>query len=211
MMKADPEAKRVRHDALPSHYDNLEGSLKHAWALIARGAADRKSAFHTPVVATVNEIGWPSQRVMVLRAAHVESRTLRLHTDQRSAKLRHLEGQPRMSLLFYDAQEKLQLRLEGNAQVHRSDGVAHEAWLASLPQSRLCYEQSEAPGTPIDTLPAELPVDQRFAATDAGEKNFAAIVVTVERLEWLYLAIEGHRRASWDWRDGDWHGSWLAP
>ena len=211
MTKFDQEAKHVRHDALPGYYDDLDGSLAQAWAMIARGAADRRSAFHTPVVATIDETGSPCQRVMVLRAAHVTQRALRLHTDRRSAKMRHLQRHPHMSVLFYDVGAKLQLRLQGRVQVHCEDAIAHEAWLASRPQSRLCYEQADAPGTPIDAPYAELPVDQRFAATDAGEKNFSAVIVTIDRLEWLFLAIEGHRRARWDWRQGQWQGAWLAP
>ena len=79
------EATRVR--VLPGFYNNLDGSLAHAWAMIGRGVADRRSAFHTPVVATVDETGAPSQRVMVLRAADSAARTLRLHTDQRFGKV----------------------------------------------------------------------------------------------------------------------------
>ena len=121
------EATRVR--ALPGFYNNLDGSLAHAWAMIGRGVADRRSAFHTPVVATVDETGAPSQRVMVLRAADGAARTLRLHTDLRSEKLVHIGEQPRVSMAFYDASAKLQLRLGAQAHIHVQDGVADQAWL----------------------------------------------------------------------------------
>jgi hypothetical protein len=54
-------------------------------------------------------------------------------------------------------------------------------------------------------------VDRRFAAADDGQKNFAVLMATVDRVEWLYLAIEGHRRARWTWSEGGWQGTWLAP
>ena len=46
------DATRIR--ALPGFYNDLDASLAHAWAMIGRGVADRRSAFHTPVVATVD-------------------------------------------------------------------------------------------------------------------------------------------------------------
>jgi pyridoxine/pyridoxamine 5'-phosphate oxidase len=196
---------------LPGFYDDLSASLGHAWAMLSRGAADRRAAFHTPVVATVDETGGPSQRVMVLRAADPDLRHLRLHTDLRSDKLRHLARNPRMSLNFYDVGAKLQLRVSGSGRVHAGDAVWQVAWAGSKPQSRLCYEQSEAPGSKIAAPLPGLPVDKRYALADDGAANFAVLVVTVDAVEWLYLAIEGHRRARWTWNDGAWEGTWLAP
>jgi hypothetical protein len=203
------EATRGR--ALPGYYNDLDASLAHAWAMIGRGVADRRSAFHTPVVATVDETGAPSQRVMVLRAADGARRLLRLHTDTRSQKLVHVAEQPRINLLFYDVGAKLQLRVGAHAAVHTGDEVARVAWAASRPQSRLCYEQVVAPGAPIPQPMPELPVDQRFAVADEGLENFAVLLATVDCIEWLYLAIEGHRRARWTYGDGGWRGTWLAP
>jgi len=196
---------------LPGFYDDLSASLGHAWAMLSRGAADRRAAFHTPVVATVDETGGPSQRVMVLRAADPDLRRLRLHTDLRSDKLRHLARNPRMALNFYDAGAKLQLRVSGSGRVHAGDAVWQAAWAGAKPQSRLCYEQMEAPGSKIAAPLPELPVDKWYALADAGAANFAVLVVSVDAVEWLYLAIEGHRRARWTWNDGAWEGTWLAP
>jgi pyridoxine/pyridoxamine 5'-phosphate oxidase len=203
------EATRVR--ALPGFYNDLDGSLAHAWAMLGRGVADRRSAFHTPVVATIDETGAPSQRVMVLRAADIATRTLRLHTDLRSEKLVHIAEQPRVSLAFYDANAKLQLRLGAHACIHAQDSIADQAWLNSRPQSRLCYEQAIAPGAPVAAPLPELPGNARVAHTDNGRLNFAVLIIVIDTIEWLYLAIEGHRRARWVWKDDRWQGTWLAP
>jgi len=210
MSITDPRAV-AQHRVLPGYYNDLEGSLDYAWAMMVRGSADRRSGFHTPAVATVDEAGEPAQRVMVLRAADPVARTLRLHTDVRSQKFVHISRQPRVSVLFYDAHAKLQLRIGARGQMHTGDDVARGAWAASRAQSRLCYEQGLAPGAEVAAPLPELPVDQRFAAADDGQKNFAVLMVTVDRIEWLYLAIEGHRRARWTWSDGAWQGTWLAP
>jgi pyridoxine/pyridoxamine 5'-phosphate oxidase len=196
---------------LPGFYNDLDASLEHAWAMLVRGGADRRAAFHTPVVATIDEDGAPSQRVMVLRAADPALRSLRLHTDLRSDKLRHVGRDARVALNFYDVAAKLQLRVMGSATAHAGDEIARAAWKSSRPQSRLCYEQHEPPGSVIVKPLAELPVDRRFAEADDGLKNFAALVVEVSAVEWLYLAIEGHRRARWKWNGNAWEGTWLAP
>ncbi len=179
--------------------------------MLERGAKDRHAAFHTPVVGTVDERGQPSQRVMVLRAADVSRRRLRFHTDARSGKLQHIGLLPRVSVLAYDPSAKLQLRLGAVAALHYADDVAAAAWAKTLPQGRLCYEQIPGSGAPIAEPLAELPADARFAKGEDGAANFAVLVLTVDSLEWLYLAIEGHRRAHWCWDGTDWQGAWLAP
>jgi pyridoxamine 5'-phosphate oxidase len=196
---------------LPGFYNDLDASLTHAWAMLARAAADRRAAFHTPVVATIGEDGAPAQRVMVLRAADPDLRSLRVHTDLRSDKSRHVARDARVSLNFYDAGAKLQLRVMGTATMHTGDEIAHAAWTSSRPQSRLCYEQNEPPGSVITKPLAELPVDRRFAESDDGLDNFAVMVIEAGAVEWLYLTIEGHRRARWKWAGTAWEGAWLAP
>jgi pyridoxamine 5'-phosphate oxidase len=196
---------------LPPYYNDLDGSSAHAWAMLVRGAADRRAAFHSPVVATADERGEPSQRVMVLRAVDVPRRTLRFHSDLRSAKLNHLKQQPRASVLAYDGHAKLQLRMGAVVSVHHSDEVAKAAWTATRPQGRLCYEQAVAPGQPIAAPLPELPAQARTATGDDGTANFAVLILTVDSLEWLYLATEGHRRAHWCWDGAAWQGQWLAP
>jgi pyridoxamine 5'-phosphate oxidase len=211
MSKPDSKTQSASGRELPGYYNDLPSALAHAWAMIGRGVADRRSAFHTPFVATIDETGAPSQRVMVLRAADSAARTLRLHTDLRSAKLAHIARHPRVSLAFYDSTAKLQLRLGALARVHATDLVAEAAWLASRPQSRLCYEQPTAPGQSLTAPLSDWPADERFAKGDDGRPNFAVLMAEVDVIEWLYLAIEGHRRARWIWQSNGWHGSWVAP
>lgn len=204
-----------RGRALPGYYNDLDGSLAHAWAMLARGAADRRSAFHTPVVATVTPDGAPVQRIMVLRGVDAAARTLRFHTDQRAAKLGHIAANPAASVLLYDPAAKLQLRLGARAALHIGDATAAAGWAASRPQSRQCYAQAAVPGQPVaDPRAVALPPlnpDGSEAVPDAGVENFAVLILTVESIEWLYLAIEGHRRARWTWEGSRWTGNWLAP
>jgi pyridoxamine 5'-phosphate oxidase len=211
MTTPEPPAKANPQRALPGYYNDLDASLEHAWAMLVRGVSDRRAAFHTPVVATVDERGEPSQRVMVLRAVDPAARLLRFHTDVRSHKLRQLERNPRVTVLFYDTGTKLQLRVGARAELHINTDASAAAWAKSAKQSRLCYEQTVPPGKPIATPLPEWPPEQRFAAGDDGKENFAVLHLTADSIEWLYLAIEGHRRAHWCWDGKAWVGSWLAP
>jgi hypothetical protein len=194
---------------LPPWHDDLTGSLAHAWAMLVRGAADRRHAFHTPSVATIGTDGAPRVRTVVLRGAEPAARTLRFHTDARSAKAAELAADPRIAIHAYDAGAKLQLRLEGTATLHRDDQVADAAWAATRPFSRACYRVATAPGTAADDPIAAL--IEAGEGEQAGREAFVAVRVTVSRLEMLHLAASGHRRSAFDWRGGALAATWLVP
>ncbi len=193
----------------PSYYNELDGSLAQAWALLSRGVADRKAPFHTPSIATVDAQGAPHVRTVVLRACEVPSRALRFHTDMRGEKVAHIAANPRVAMHFYDVGAKLQLRVSGTAEVLGSGPIAEDAWTRSQPQSRECYAAVKAPGAVIET-PEPVAIANSLTSSEA-QANFCAVIVTVDRIEWLYLAAEGHRRAVWTWIDTAWHGAWLQP
>lgn len=48
-------------------------------------------------------------------------------------------------------------------------------------------------------------------ATADGAAHFAVLAARVARLEFLYLAHQGHRRARFTWNGGAWQGEWLVP
>lgn len=198
---------------LPAWYDDLSGSLQAAWGALTRGALDRRSAFHHPVIGTIGLDGQPRQRVMILRSVDPDQRSLRFHTDIRSEKARDIKADPRVSVLAYDPGSKIQLRLNGQATLHHDDPVAQAAWLASQRMSRACYGTAPAPGSEIGQGNAfSLPDKADDSQLEAGKAHFAAMLIRVEGLEWLYLAYEGHRRAHFEWdAGGKVTARWLAP
>ena len=201
------------HDAFDSHfYDDLNASLAQGWALLERAAADRRSPMRTVQVATVADDG-ARVRTVVLRGAEREARSLRFHTDARSGKMAELERQPAVEICAYAPKAKIQLRLRGTATLHRTDAVAEAAWTATAPYSRVCYRAAYGPGTPLDAPqegdPSE--AERNPANPDAGRGTFVAVTVDVTRIEWLYLAARGHRRAAFIWVTDFWQACWLAP
>ena len=201
MRKAEPD---------PRFYDDLQETLRESWRLLARGVKDRRSPFHTPALASVRLDGAPAVRTVVLRAVDPESRSLRVHTDVRSAKFREVTADPRVCLHFYDPGRKVQIRLYGRASLHTEDALGAGAWEKTRPFSRLCYRAADAPGSEIAD-PRVTPIIPDGDDDNAGRANFAAIAVSIGALEWLYLAARGHRRARFTWRNGDLRSTWLAP
>ena len=78
-----------------SCYDNLEDMLDYAWSLLARGVKNRKSAFHTPTVATIGIDDVPHLRTVVLRGCDEQQR---FHTDKRSAKVLEISAKPNAAI-----------------------------------------------------------------------------------------------------------------
>lgn len=203
---ADPPSSVVG----ASHTDDLDAVLQSVWALLARGVADRRSPFHTPSVATLDRDGAPATRTVVLRGVDAKLWSLRFHTDRRSSKFASLSCDPRIAVLAYDARSKVQVRASGIAHLHTDDDVAEAAWRNSRPSSRQCYAQVRGPGTPVANPADAFPPQPENDTT--GRENFAAVVVHVRALEWLYLQAGGHRRARFE-RKGAAASTacWLAP
>jgi pyridoxamine 5'-phosphate oxidase len=202
----------------PPFYDDLDLSLTEAFGLLQTGAADRRSAAHTAVVATPDADGRPSQRVMILRHIDVPKRRLRFHTDSRSTKAGTLDAPAPASVLVYDPQAKIQLRLKGSGWIEGRGTEADAAWEASTLFARRCYMAEAGPGeiapTPTSGLPVWIEGKQpEDSQVEPARANFALLLVEFDSLEWLYLANQGHRRALWRWGEAAnaWQGNWLIP
>jgi hypothetical protein len=176
-----------------------------AWGLLQDGARRGRAAFHTPVLASLRD-GQPQARTVVLRVADPTTRELICHTDQRSPKIRGLEADGAVVWVFYDPAAKLQLRMSGQVTLHHDDELSASRWAASRPGSKLCYQNPYAPGAQVES-----PESAHPERKVNGYANFTALRCAVERFDWLYLDARGHRRACFDWHDGGWRGSWLAP
>jgi hypothetical protein len=184
----------------------LDEILAEFFRLLSRGVADRRHPFHTPTLATLGRDGGPAARTLVLRGFEPTTRTLRLHSDSRAAKVAELAAEPRAALHLYDAGGAIQLRLSGHVTLHQDDGIADAAWAGSRDFSRMCYAVQPAPGTPCPAPPP--------APTDAaaGRAQFCVLLFRIARLEFLHLAAAGHRRARFTWpAAGPAEAHWLVP
>lgn len=199
----------------PDYYSQLDAAENMAWDMLEKGAASAKQAFHTPVLATVTADGAPQARTIVMREADRDTLMLRGNTDQRAPKAHQIANDSRVQLLFYDASAKVQIRVTAHADLITQGATRTEAWATSMPGSKVCYLAQGAPGTdqdaPTSGLPDYADQGQRVAPDklEAGMKNFAVILFSVEAIDWLYLDSNGHRRAQFDYVSNK--KSWVIP
>jgi pyridoxamine 5'-phosphate oxidase len=196
--------------------DNLDSVFNDIWMRWGRGGADRRSPFHTPVVASIGGNGAPEQRVMVLRKVDRAEGILRFHTDLRSAKVMQFTERGAVSVIGYDASAKVQLRASGVASVVATGADASSAWAATSTSGRRSYMTTLAPGSISSHATSGLPEAFETSVpaikqTESARANFAIVPIKLDRLEWLHLAATGHRRAVFTRNGDDWSGTWLIP
>lgn len=196
---------------------SLDEILDSVWALLSAAARSRKEPFHQVTMATTAPDGAPSARVLTFRGVEAETRRFRVHSDRRHGVVREIQADPRVCVLFYDPARKLQYRFHGRAHIHTDDALADWAWDQTRLFSRRCYLAPVAPGAasprPTSGLPPEFEARNPEAVeSEAGRENFAVITAVAERLDWLYLAGKGQRRAHFAWdAAGQLSASWLVP
>lgn len=185
---------------------------------LKQGARQRRSPFHTPVVGT----GEGAMRIMVLRDVERDAARLRFHTDVRSPKVEAIRQAPgKVGLLFYDPEAKLQLRARGHAVIETDSDFVDEVWQQSTTFARRCYLAEAAPGVPVEAPMSGLPqwaegITPTEAQVAPARANFAALMIELQEIDWLYLANSGHRRALFTRvananEHKGWQGQWRVP
>ncbi len=203
----------------PPPPDDLHGVLDDAWRRLHRGVRDRRHGFRTPVLATVTAGGTPEARTVVLRHADRAAGVVAAHSDVRSPKVAQLRAAPGTAWVFWDRGASVQVRITGPASVEAADesALAAEIWRRTGHATRKPYLAPRPPSIPADGPSANEPADLHGtipepARSEDGRANYVLLRVAVERLEWLRLGREGHRRAAFRRQaDGDWDATWLEP
>lgn len=192
----------------------LDEVLADAERRLAKAARDRTSAMHTPVVGTADG----DLRMMVLREATADLAVLRFHTDLRSPKAALIGSGAPVSVLAYDPEARVQLRMRGIGRIECDGLVADAAWARATPSSRRCYLAETGPGGALDAAGSAIPeaFSRRNPTVDEtlpGRSHFAVLLVEVRSLDWLRLDHLGGIRARFARADAGapWQGGWVAP
>ena len=197
-------------DDFPLFLADLDTIRDHSFELLTKAVRIRRSPMHTPVVSTIAQDGRPRARIVVLRAFDREHLQLRFHTDIRSDKFHELQADHRIALSFYDAEQKIQLRIEGHASLHRNDHIADAAWASSQAMSKLCYAIEPGPGH-IITARDDFFLPRDRSESETGRAHFAAVIVTIEELDFLWLGAAGNRRAVYRFVEQNIDARWVVP
>ena len=197
----------------PAYYENLEEIQNKYWAMLNDAVNNRSSPFRIPVFicAYQNEI---DGRIVVLRKSDRDNNLLQFHTDFRSSKINILKKNSNASLVFYDKEEKIQLRVKVGCIINNKNSITEKSWKKTQHISRRCYLTDDPPGTtsldPTSGMISKLEdFDYTMEQSEEGYKNFTVIQCKIKSVEWLYLAAKGHRRAKFDIEKKQ--VSWMVP
>ena len=197
----------------PAYYENLEEIQNKYWSMLDDAVTNRGSPFRIPVFMCANQDEIDG-RIVVLRKSDRKKNLLQFHTDFRSPKVKILKKNNKASLLFYDKEEKIQLRVKVDCEINNRNSTTEESWKKTQHISRRCYLTDSPPGTisenPTSGMISQLEdFDYTMEQSEEGYKNFTVIKCKIKSAEWLYLAAKGHRRAKFDFENNK--NSWLVP
>ena len=197
----------------PAYYENFKEIKKKIWSMLDDAVTNRSSTFRIPIFICGGQSDFDG-RIVVLRKSIQSNNLLQYHSDIRSEKINKLKKNKNAAMLFYDKEEKIQVRLKVECIVNHNNKITKESWLKTSHMSRKCYLVDNGPGTESDAPTSGLnPELDNFEFTieqsEEGYKNFTVIQCKVKSIEWLYLAAKGHRRAKFDLETNK--DTWLVP
>ena len=197
----------------PAYYENFKEIKKKIWSMLDDAVTNGSSTFRIPVFICGDQKDFDG-RIVVLRKSDQSNNLLQFHSDIRSEKIPKLKNNKNASMLFYNKEEKIQVRLKVECTVNHNNEITKESWSKTGHMSRKCYLVDNGPGTksptPTSGLIPELDnYEFTMEQSEEGYKNFTVIQCKIKSIEWLYLAVTGHRRAKFELDNNKKY--WLVP
>ena len=197
----------------PAYYEDFKEIKKKIWSMLDDAVTNRSSQFRIPVFICGDQKDFDG-RIVVLRSSDQSNNLLQFHSDIRSDKIPKIKNNKNASMLFYDKEEKIQVRLKVECIINHDNEITKESWSKTGHISRKCYLVDNGPGkespTPTSGLKPELDnFEFTMEQSEEGYKNFTVIQCKIKSIEWLYLAAKGHRRARFDLINNK--ENWLVP
>ena len=197
----------------PAYYENFDEIKKKIWLMLNDAVTNRASQFRIPTFICGDQSDFDG-RIVVLRKSNQKDNIVQFHSDIRSDKIEKLKKNPKAAMLFYDKEEKIQVRLKVECLVNHNNEITKESWSKTQHISRKCYLVDNGPGSeskiPTSGLKPELDnFEFTMEQSEEGYKNFTVIQCKIKSIEWLYLAAKGHRRARFDLENN--RNTWLVP
>ena len=197
----------------PAYYEDFKEIKKKIWSMLDDAVTNRSSQFRIPVFICGDQKDFDG-RIVVLRKSDQSNNLVQFHSDIRSDKILKLKNNKNASMLFYDKEEKIQVRLKVECTINHSNEITKDSWKKTGHISRKCYLVENGPGTespnPTSGLKPELDnFEFTMEQSEEGYKNFTVIQCKIKTIEWLYLAAKGHRRARFEVNNNKEY--WLVP
>jgi len=199
----------------PDYYNDLDKIYLKIWELLKIGLQNRDLPFHIPVFICGNKVK-SDGRIVVLRGVNEKEKKIWFHSDVRSCKIKILKSNSEATFLFYDKNEKIQLRIFGNTKINYKNDITKNSWRKTAHMSRQCYLGDKPPGSnslgPTSGLTYDVDnLKYTIEESETGYENFCVIETFIKSIEWLYLAAKGHRRAYFSLKNNSLEKKWLIP
>ena len=168
--------------------ETLENVGESIISCINNGVHDRKSDFHTFTLCT----GFKSisGRTVVIRGYDSEKNIIIFHSNYSSEKINEIKDNPKVCCVFYSRKDKIQMRCYGMAELNYQNDQTKTSWAKMGHMSKECYFQNPLPGTKLKDF-------NSFTTSPltTESKYFCVVTIKIDKIDWLYLKREGHRRA----------------
>lgn len=149
----------------------------------------------------------PESRMVVLRD-FLPNWTFRFFTDFRSSKVSQIQKHPFVSLLFWNIDERYQVRLQAIPSIHHKNNVTESEWQQISGEAQKAYTSVLAPDTTISS-----PDKAHNWNKKHGDNYFCVIDAIPLQIKVLqlngikHLATKYVRKSIRD----NWSGQWIVP
>ena len=186
-------AKSPRHFGDQRQLTDLSEIFGAIWLKLSDALLSPTAAWRLPVLSTCSD-GGPDLRTVVLRDLDADSWSLTCYTDARSAKVRQVKANPRVSWLFYCPDERIQLRVYGVAAISTCGSEVAAAWDSIPAYSRQNYLTDEPPGKTANSRVIVGSLNGDADDFSDGINNFAILSCALSKMVWL--SVDGQRQVS---------------
>jgi len=175
--------------------------LTRIWAEIGNLDTPRNGYGGLVTLATVSADHGPELRQVVLRRADRTASMVEVFTDSTTRKIIEIRAKPQVSLLIWQPEDQLQIRLRGTASIIEGAETQPD-WQTLTIAQRGNYGTVPTPGTPID--------DSSDFRRVADPARLAILRISLAEIDAVHLDRPDDRRVLYR-RIDDWRGQWLAP
>ena len=170
---------------------------------LKKGVFTKGHYFKYFTLATLGVDKFARLRLVALRNVSDDLK-LTFFTDKRSKKMLHIKENNKVSLLFYDHEKLIQLRIEGIARINNDQFQIQKSWEQVGVEARKDYITKEAPGSTIGD-PGSLEYLRE------GD-YFSIVEIDPFRIEYLELKENRHTKIRYSKEgSGDWTSEYLVP
>ena len=171
---------------------------------LKRALNDKNHPFRFVVLGSTDGVE-VSQRYVVMRDLD-EDLNVYAFTDNRTLKVAQFKKNPNCSLLFYDPENRLQIRINGVVELHQHAGLKDHYWKDVKGEATKAYISLKAPGDPIKEWDEAYHWDPNLES-----KHFAVMKVIPAQIEVLQLNKLEHLRIRFSKLNYEWVGQRLIP